>query len=73
MASRIDGNITSVDRTVIHQNAITQFFVMHRNFMISGFQERLKKKQFNYATGQMEGGVYMDFLKYSWTFTKCIG
>lgn len=64
LATRIDGNITDVDRAQIHQNAITQFFAMHRNFLISGIQERLKAKQFNYSTGQMEGGMYSDALKF---------
>lgn len=64
LAVRIDGNITDTDRTQIHQNAITQFIAMHRNFLISGLQERLKSKQFNYSTGQMEGGMYSDAFKY---------
>lgn len=66
LAVRIDGNITDIDRTHIHQNAITQFIAMHRNFLISGLQERLKSKQFNYSTGQMEGGMYSD----AWKFLK---
>ena len=66
LAVRIDGNITDTDRTQIHQNAITQFIAMHRNFLISGLQERLKAKQFNYSTGQMEGGMYSD----AWKFFK---
>lgn len=61
LAARIDGNITDVDRAQIHQNVLTRFLVMHRNFMIVGLQERLKSKQFNYATGQMEGGMFQDF------------
>ena len=64
IAARIDGNIQDTDRTQIHQNAITQFFAMHRNFLISGFQERVKAKQFNYSTGQMEGGMYSDAFKF---------
>lgn len=61
LAARIDGNITDTDRAAVHQNMLSRFLVMHRNFMIVGLQERLKSKQFNYATGQMEGGIYVDF------------
>ena len=64
LAVRIDGNIQETDRAQIHQNAITQFFAMHRNFLISGIQERIKSKQFNYSTGQMEGGMYSDAYKF---------
>lgn len=70
LAVRIDGNITDTDRTAIHQNAITQFIAMHRNFLISGLQERLKSKQFNYSTGQMEGGMYSDALKFTGNLLK---
>jgi hypothetical protein len=37
---------------------------MHRNFMINGIQERFKAKQFNYSTGEMEGGMYADAAKF---------
>ena len=71
LAGRIDGNITDTDRASVHQGVLTRFLTMHRNFMIVGLQERLKKKQFNYSTGTMEGGVYADFLRYSGTVGKC--
>ena len=64
LAVRIDGNITDIDRAGIHRNVLTQFFVMHRNFMINGIQERFKAKQFNYSTGEMEGGMYADAVKF---------
>ena len=73
LAARIDGNITDTDRAMIHQGVLTKFLTMHRNFMIVGLQERLKKKQFNYSTGTMEGGVYADFLRYFSTVCKCFG
>ena len=73
LAGRIDGNITDVDRAIIHQGVLTRFLTMHRNFIIVGLHERFKSKQFNYATGQMEGGMYSDALRYTGNVFKCVG
>lgn len=58
LAQKIDGNLSDTDRSAIHANAFAQFLVMHRNFMIVGIQDRFKKRQFNYNTGEVEVGVY---------------
>lgn len=58
LAQKIDGNLSDSDRSAIHANTYTQFLVMHRNFMIVGIQDRFKKKQFNYNTGEVEEGMY---------------
>lgn len=58
VATRIDGNLSDTDRSAIHANAYAQFLVMHRNFMIAGLQDRLKKRQYNYNTGEIEEGMY---------------
>lgn len=58
LASKIDGNLSDTDRSAIHSNTYAQFLVMHRNFMIVGIQDRIKARQFNYNTGQVEEGLY---------------
>ena len=50
LAAKLDGILTDLDRTKAHTNAIAQFFLLHRNWMLAGAQERFKVKQYNYMT-----------------------
>lgn len=58
IGSRIDGQLTDIDRASIHYHAVFHYLVMFRNFIIQMFQTRFKQRHFNYATGMEEEGYY---------------
>lgn len=58
LSKRIDGTIREVDKSGIHANSLASYLVMHRNFMVSAFQDRFKRKQYNLDMQAMEEGYY---------------
>lgn len=64
IGSRIDGQLSDIDRATIHTNCYAAFFVMFRNFMIQMLQTRLKKAHFNYSKGNWDEGYYTATVNY---------
>lgn len=61
LGSKIDGTLTESDYAAIHQSAWGQFIAMHRGWLFTGLQSRLKKKGFSYMMGETEEGYYRSF------------
>ena len=70
LAAKLDGILTDLDRTKAHTNAIAQFFLLHRNWMLAGAQERFKVKQYNYMTETVEEGTFRTVGKYFFSTIK---
>lgn len=58
IGSRIDGQLSDIDRAAIHYDALGQFIVMFRNFIIQTIQTRYKARHFNFSTDMYEEGFY---------------
>ena len=54
---RNDGNISDLDRSGMFAHSLLHYVVQHRNFFML-FQERFKKRQYNFKTGTYEEGYY---------------
>jgi hypothetical protein len=70
--SEIDGQINEFDKGAMFQSVFFSALGIHRGWLFQGVQKRLKKKGFNYATGEMEEGTYRTVSKHFWEFMKAV-
>lgn len=61
IGANIDGELNYTDWAAAHQGALTQLVTTHRGWLFRNVQLRLKSKNPNYQTGEMEGGFYVEF------------
>lgn len=65
IGSRIDGQLSDIDRASIHTNCYAAFLVMFRNFIIQMMQTRFKSAHFNYSKGNWDEGYYAAVKNYT--------
>jgi hypothetical protein len=70
--SEIDGQVNDLDRAAIHQSTFASMFAIHRGWMFTGIQKRLKKKGLNYSTDEMEEGSYRSISRHLWKFIQAV-
>lgn len=61
--AEVDGQVDEIDRAAIHQGTFAQLFSIHRGWLFTGLQKRMKKVGVNYSTGEMEEGYYRTIVK----------
>lgn len=58
VATRIDGQLSDMDKAAIHAGYLTQFLTIFRNFMLQMYQNKLGNMVYNYNTEMIEGGEW---------------
>lgn len=59
IGTRIDGQLSDIDKSFIHANTLAQFLTLFRNFMIVNAQTMFTTKgHFNYSTGRFVRSYY---------------
>lgn len=64
MAANMDGVLTDLDKSALHQHAWGQLLLIFRGWMLGGAQTRFKSKGYNYMTGEMEEGQFNSMWNY---------
>lgn len=64
VSARIDGVINETDKTALHASLFGKAFLIHRNWMLDGIQNRFKHRMYNYLTDTIEEGYYRSFGRY---------
>lgn len=65
IGTRLDTQLTDLDKAKIHSSIIGQLLLIYRNFILVNFQTKfLTKRQFNYSTGMWAEAQWPAALKY---------
>lgn len=71
IATRIDGQLSDIDKSLIHASTFGQFLTIFRNFLIVNYQTRFgTAPQFNYSTGRYVRSYNRAALDYALDKTK---
>jgi len=57
----IDGQLSQNDKTELHRYIVGRAILTHRNWMISGLEDRFKSRKYSYVTQEHEEGYYRTF------------
>ena len=64
MAANLDGVLTDLDKSAMHQHAWGQLLLIFRGWMLGGAQTKFKSKGYNYLTGEIEEGQFNTMWRY---------
>lgn len=57
----IDGQLSESDKTELHRYVVGRAILTHRNWMITGLEDRFKSQKYSYVTHENEEGFYRTF------------
>jgi hypothetical protein len=58
LTKRIDGMVSSTDKGMAYRNVFGQMVMLHRGWIPSGLEARLKSRGIDFTTGEIEEGFY---------------
>lgn len=65
VATRIDTQLSDLDKAFVTSNAVTKLFLIYRNFLLVNLQTKfITKRGYNYATGAWQEAQYRGFANY---------